>query len=391
MPYCQTTATNKILQLTMRIRAIQGGTSAGKTISNLLLLIALAQMDKKPTTTSIVSESLPHLKRGAIKDFLSIMREHGYFKEDNWNKSESTYQFETGSVIEFFGADQADKLRGARRERLFINEANNISFEAFEELEVRTKEFILLDWNPTNEFWFYTDVKPNRNDVEHIIITYKDNEGLSPEIIASIEQRKNRKGWWQVYGEGQLGEVDGKIYKDWGIIDDIPFGARLMRYGLDYGYTNDPTAIVAVYYYNGGYIFDEICYQRGLSNRQIAEIILGQENKVIVVADSAEPKSNDEIRSYGVTLIGAKKGKDSVRQGIQFVQDQKIQVTRKSANIIKEYRNFLWKTDKNGKILNEPEHTYKHSMDAVSYALNSISSSNSGPAKQYFPSFLRKH
>jgi len=258
MEFQITTATKKIRNLKNRIRAIQGGTAASKTISVLLNLIDWAQSDKEATLTSIVSESFPHLKRGSMRDFLNIMQGHGYYKDDSWNRSDFTYTFETGSKIEFFSADQPSKVRGPRRDRLFINEANNVPFETFEQLEVRTKEFIFLDWNPTNEFWFYDEVLGERKDVDHIILTYKDNEGLSQQIIDSIEQRQGRKGWWLVYGLGQLGEVEGKIYKDWKIIDEIPHEARLERYAIDFGYSNDPTSIVAIYYYNGGYILDEL-------------------------------------------------------------------------------------------------------------------------------------
>ena len=366
-----TTAIQKIKQLQKRIRAIQGGTSAAKTIGVLSILIDLAQRDTRSTITSVVSESVPHLKRGAMRDFKNIMKEQGYWLESRWNATDSTYTFETGSILEFFSSDNGDKLRGARRDRLFLNEANNISFDAFEQLEVRTKDLIFLDWNPTNEFWFYEEVLNKRSDIDHIILTYKDNEGLDEKIINSIEQRKGRKGWWKVYGEGQLGEVEGKIYKDWQIIDEIPHYARLERYGLDFGYSNDPTTIVAIYYYDGGYIWDEIGFQKGLSNRQIADILLNQPPQ-LVIADSAEPKSIDELKSYGVSILPAEKGKDSVNNGIQLVQDQRISVTKRSVNIIKEYRNYLWQTDKDGKVLNTPEHTFSHSMDAGRYALASI-------------------
>src|SRR3990167_790101 len=258
--FLQTTSTKKITNLKKRIRAIQGGTSASKTVSIILYLIDRAQSDDEPKLTSIVSESFPHLKRGAMRDFLLIMETHNYFVPDRWNKSDFIYTFETGSKIEFFSADQPSKVRGPRRDRLFINEVNNIPFETFEQLEVRTNDFVFLDWNPVTEFWFYYDVLGKRNDVEHIKLTYLDNEGLSESIIKSIEQRKNRKGWWQVYGLGELGEVEGKIYKDWQIIDEIPHQARLERYGLDFGYSNDPSSLVAIYYYNGGYILDEILF-----------------------------------------------------------------------------------------------------------------------------------
>src|SRR3990167_1560537 len=371
--FYKTTATQKIARLNKRIRIVQGGTSASKTISIILFLIAKAQSDDKPTLTSVVSESFPHLRRGCIRDFLNIMQEHKYFKDDRWNKSESTYLFETGSIIEFFSADQPDKLRGARRERLFLNEANNVPFDAFEQLEVRTKEFIFIDFNPTNEFWAFTDLIGKREDIEHLILTYKDNEALSKEIIDSIEQRKSRKGWWKVYGEGQLGEVEGKIYSDWAIIDELPHEARLVRRGLDFGYTNDPSAIVSVYKYNDGYILDEELFQKGLSNKQIADYVGNyDEPQQLIVADSAEPKSIDELKSYGLNIIGAEKGKDSVRQSIQLVQDQRISITKRSINIIKEYRNYLWIVDKNGKMLNEPEHAFSHSMDAVRYAITSL-------------------
>lgn len=368
-----TTATRKICQLTKRIRVIQGGTSASKTISIILYLIARAQTDETPTVTSIISESIPHLKRGAIRDFKNIMQTHHYWQDKRWNGTDSIYTFETGSIIEFFSADNSDKLRGGRRDRLFINEANNVTFDAFEQTEVRTKEFVFIDYNPTNEFWYFTDIKGKRDDVEELILTYKDNEALSKEIIDSIEQRKNRKGWWQVYGLGQLGEVEGKIYKDWAIIDEIPHEARLERRGLDFGYTNDPTAIVDIYRYNGGFILDEICYQKGLSNKQISDVIINLPS-CLTIADSAEPKSIDEIKSYGINIIGTKKGRDSVNQGIQFIQDQRISVTKRSINIIKEYRNYLWRVDRDGKILNEPEHTFSHSMDAIRYAFDSLDS-----------------
>jgi len=369
MSYTITTATQKIAKLNKKIRAVSGGTSASKTISILLYLIHKAQSDTKRTLTSVVSESMPHLKRGAIRDFKNILIDHGYWKDKNWNAIDSIYTFETGSKIEFFSADQPDKLRGGRRDRCFINEANNVVQDTFDQLEVRTKEFIFLDWNPTNEFWFY-DIKDTRDDIDFITLTYKDNEALSQEIITAIEARKANKQWWQVYGLGQLGEVEGKIYKDWAIIDELPHEARLERYGLDFGYTNDPTCIVGIYKYNGGFILDEVTFQKGLSNKQIADILKNQPS-ALVIADSAEPKSIDEIRNYGVNILGATKGQGSINQGIQYVQDQRISVTKRSLNIIKEYRNFLWQTDKNGKIINVPDVGFDHSMDAIRYGLDS--------------------
>lgn len=366
-----TTATKKIQKLSKKIRAVQGGTSASKTISIELCLIHLAQSDTKATITSIVAESVPHLKRGAMRDFKNILKDHGYWQEDRWNATDSIYTFETGSQIEFFSADNASKLRGGRRDRLHLNEANNMSYDSFNELEVRTKELVFLDWNPTNEFWFYTEVLPHRTDVEHITLTYKDNEALSPEIVNSIEQRKHNKNWWQVYGLGQLGEIESRIYTGWNIIDEIPHTARLIRRGLDFGYTNDPTAMVAVYEHNGGYIFDEECYRKGMQNKTIADLLEAQPRPdTLVIGDSAEPKSIDEIKSYGINIIGAEKGAGSVNQGIDFIQSQNVSVTKRSTNLLKEYRNYLWITDRNGKVINKPEDIFNHAMDALRYALN---------------------
>ena len=368
----RTTAYHKIKSLSKRIRAIPGGTSASKTFSILLHLINLSIKDTTPTLTSVVAESFPHLRRGAMRDFLNIMQDTNRFYDDKWDKTNNIYTFENGSQIEFFSVDQPEKVRGARRDRLFVNEANNIPFSAFEELEVRTKEFVYLDWNPTNSFWYYEEVKGKRDDVEELTLTYVDNEALSQEIIASIETRKGRKDWWQVYGLGQLGELEGKIYRDWKLdIDEIPHEARLERYGLDFGYTNDPSAIVAIYRFNNAYILDEILYMKGMSNKQLADVFLNQK-QALVIADSAEPKSIDEIRSYGVNIQPAQKGQGSVQQGIQSVQSQQISVTKSSTNIIKEYRNYLWETDREGRRLNVPEHQWSHSMDAIRYGISSL-------------------
>ena len=366
--YLQTTATHKVFALKKRIRVVAGGTSASKTISILIWLIDYAQSSKNELI-SVVSETLPHLKRGAIRDFVNILKEQGYFRESAWNRTNFTYEFETGTRIEFFSADQPDKVRGPRRDILFINEANNISYETYVQLEIRTKKVIWIDFNPVSEFWYYTELK--QSDHDFITLTYKDNEALDPAIVESIESKKNNKNFWLVYGLGQLGEAEGRVYKDWQIISDIPHEARLERYGLDFGYSNDPTVIVAIYYYNGSYILDEKAYQKGLSNKQIADILLNLP-QALVIADSAEPKSIDEIKSYGVNIIPTIKGRDSVTQGIQFVQDQRISITQRSTNGIKEYRNYLWETDKDGKIINIPIGIFNHFLDATRYAFDSL-------------------
>ena len=377
MPYYSTTATKKIAKLDKRIRIVCGGTSASKTISILLYLIAKAQTDKVPTLTSIVSESFPHLRRGVMRDFINIMQEHGYYKEDLWTRTEYIYTFETGSKIEFFSADQPSKVRGPRRDRLFVNEGNNIPYEAWDQLVIRTKEFAFLDYNPTNEFWAYEELIGKRPDVDFVTLTYKDNEALDKNIVSEIESHKNNKNWWRVYGEGKLGEVEGKIYTDWAIIDEVPHEASLIRRGLDFGFSNDPTAIVDLYRYNGGYILSERLYRKGMHNNDIASFLLNLEHPTtLVMGDSAEPKSISEIQMHNVPIIGVvKKGtvhKSYLKYSIDYMQQQRISMTKSSVNLIKEYRNYLWKTDLNGTIINEPEGGLDHALDAARYAFDGI-------------------
>lgn len=365
-----TTALKKIKKLKKRLRVIQGGSSAGKTIAILLILIDRLQREKG-LVSSVVSETVPHLRRGAIRDFINIMETQNYFDPNRWNKSEFTYEFETGSKLEFFSADSPDKVRGPRRNGdLFINECNNIPYETFTQLSIRTEGSIYCDFNPVSEYWYHDHVE-KKVDHDFIVLTYKDNEGLPQVIVDEIESRRGNKAFWQVYGEGLLGEAEGRIFTGWQIIDNVPHEARLERYGLDFGYTNDPTAIVALYYYNGGYILDEITYQKGLSNKQIADVLLNQK-KALTIADSAEPKSIDEIAAHGIQIMPTTKGPGSVLQRIQMAQAQQISVTKRSINIIKEYRNYLWIKDKDGRIVNEPDHLWSHSMDAFMYALASI-------------------
>jgi phage terminase large subunit len=385
-----TTATHKIFGLRKRLRAVCGGTSASKTISILVWLIDRAQVKGKPVLISVVSETMPHLKRGAERDFKNIMQSQNYWRDNRWNATDHIYTFETGSRIEFFSADSPDKVRGPRRDILFINEANNVHYEAFDQLSVRTDGVVWLDWNPTHEYWFYTDVAPNR-DHDFITLTYKDNEALSQTIVDDIESHKANKNWWAVYGLGQLGEVEGKIYTGWNLnLDEVPHEARLVRRGLDFGYSNDPTAIPDIYEYNGGYILDEALYQKGMLNKPIADFILNLEQpRTLVMADSAEPKSIDELKLYGINILPAQKGPGSVTQGITYVQQQRISVTKRSTNIIKEYRNYFWMTDKDGKIINEPEPGYDHMMDAIRYGMESLRPKRDNAEAHYDPFYHR--
>lgn len=370
MAYQATKAVHKIAEMKKRLRIVQGGSSAGKTIAILLILIDIAQ-STKGKLISVVSETLPHLKRGAIRDFINIMEAHGYYKDDLWSKTEFTYTFETGTKIEFFSADSADKVRGPRRDILFINECNNVSYETYTQLAIRTNETIFLDYNPVQAFWVHEELIPTVSH-DFLVLTYKDNEALPQTIVQEIESRRNNAQFWRVYGEGQLGEAEGRIFTGWQIIDSVPHEARLERFGLDFGYTNDPSAIVAIYYYNGSYILDELAYTKGLSNKQIADVILNQPRKALTIADSAEPKSIDEIRSFGVNILPCVKGAGSVQYRIQLAQNEQISITKRSTNLIKEYRNYLFLKDREGTITNEPDHLWSHGMDAFMYALASL-------------------
>jgi phage terminase large subunit len=369
---CQ--ATRKIFSLTKRIRAVAGGTSASKTISIIIWLIDYAQSVNNEIIT-VVAESVPHLKLGAIRDFQNIMKSNSYWSDSYWNATDFKYNFSTGSIIEFVSFDKFGKAHGPRRDILFVNEANNLPYNIVDQLITRTRKIIWLDWNPTSEFWYYTEMEGKRDDIDFITLTYKDCLNvLDQTIIDEIESHKNNKSWWQVYGLGQLGEIEGLIYKHWRVIDEIPYEARLERRWLDFGYTNDPSAIGDIYYYNGGWILDEQLYKKGMSNKQLADFLNSLEKpQTLIVADSAEPKSIDEIRSYGLNIIPSQKGKDSVVAGIQLVQDQPISVTRRSYNILNEQRNYMWLVDKNGKILNEEDPSCaNHHMSGIRYALSTL-------------------
>lgn len=373
--FSDTTATQKVFALKKRIRAVTGGTSASKTISILVWLIDYCQSRKNVNKLcTVVSESYPHLQKGAMLDFQNIMKDRGYWKEMLWHDTKHQYTFETGNILEFSSIDTYSKAHGPRRDVLFVNECNNLSFQIADQLIVRTREIVWLDWNPTNEFWFYTEMLGLRDDVDFITLTYKDNEALDEVTISEIESHKHNKAWWQVYGLGQLGQIEGRIFINWGILDKLPFECKLVRYGVDFGYTNDPTVIEAIYQWNNSFIIDEITYQKGLSNRSIADILLNHE-KALVVADSAEPKSIDEISGYGVNIIGAKKGAGSVYQGIQYVQAQKVFVTSRSIKTLKAYRNYLFIKDDDGKIINDPDdtiHEWSNPMDAIRYGFTSL-------------------
>ncbi len=386
MDFKYTTAISRIRRMTARKKVIQGGTSAGKTLAILAVLIDIAAKNK--TEISVVSESIPHLRRGAIKDFAKVMQWTGRWVADRWNKTLLTYHFANGSIIEFFSADSEARLRGARRQVVYINEANNIDFESYYQLAIRTSEAIYIDFNPTHEFWAHTEVLPEQ-DAELVILTYQDNEALPDTIKRDIELNRTKAetsaywaNWWKVYGLGQVGTLQGAIYEDFEVVEGIDVSrAKFVALGLDWGFSNDPTALVAIYRQGDCILVQELLYATGLTNQDIADKLrsLGITRAWEIVADSAEPKSIEEIYRLGFNIKPAEKGPDSVRNGIDILKRFKLQVTKDSTNLIKELRSYTWATDKEGKNTGVPIDSFNHACDAMRYvALNKLRVSNSG-------------
>jgi phage terminase large subunit len=372
----KTTAQSKIAKLKKRVRVVRGGTSSSKTFSIIPLLIDYAIKTPK-SEISIVAETIPQLRRGALRDFLKIMDLIGMYDDSRFNKSSLVYTFSNGSYIEFFSADMSAKLRGARRDVLFVNECNNVEWEAYYQMAIRTRKFIYLDYNPVAEFWVDTELIKD-SDTDFVVLTYKDNEALDKSIVNEIEKARDKAehseywaNWWRVYGLGEIGQVQGTIFTNWHQIDNVPQEAKYIGIGLDFGYSNDPTAIVMVYKWNNEFILDEIAYQKELSNKAIADILKPYGG--LVVCDSAEPKSIADLRSYGINATPCVKGKDSIINGIQKIQAlDRIHITKRSTNLIKEFRGYVWKTDRNGVALNEPIDFQNHICDAVRYFLSHV-------------------
>lgn len=389
MSYQPTSSLKKILKLRKRLRICQGGARAGKTVAITMCLIHIAQ-SKPDLVISVVSESFPHLRKGALRDFMGIMKAQGYWDAACWNSTMSTYTFPNGSIIEFFAVTE-ESAHGPGRHILFINECNHVRYETYRQLAMRTTGPIYLDYNPVSEFYVHEKLL-KRVDADFVKLTYKDNEGLPQVLVREIEMLKGEsENLWRIYGEGEVGVNEGQILTNWETVERVPKKARKVRYLLDFGFSNDPAALGAIYEWNKGYVIQQMAHGTGLDNFDLANIIRKYEglmpaeakNKyegqttILCVADSAEPKSIAEMKSYGINIIGAEKGPDSVEHGIQLMQRQHFYITEYSTEFIKDARNYLWKVDKKtGKPLNVPEHEYSHFPDGLRYAITDLINPN---------------
>ena len=372
----KTPALEILRELNNRIRIVRGGTSAGKTICILTILIDYA-ITNKGKEISVVSESIPHLRRGALKDFLGILKGLNRYNDTQFNKSTLKYVFTNGSYIEFFSTDQPDKLRGARRTDLFINECNNVPFDAYQQLAIRTSGTIWLDYNPTNLFWVDKELI-GQPDTDFVTLTYKENDSLPQSIVKELLKARDKAktstywaNWCRVYLDGEVGSLEGVCIPDWKEIDKIPEDARLLSYGMDFGYT-DPTTIIALYKFNDAYIFDEVFYKSNTVLRDVSLFLRQNNIKENIIADQAEPKSIETLRRDGHNIYPCTKGRDSVNFGINLINQNEIYVTSRSRNLKRELQGYIWSKDKDGNTLPKPTGEHPDCIDACRYVLTDI-------------------
>jgi len=386
MSFQRTKAINKLLQMKKRKKVVQGGTWAGKTYGIVPIQInkAASMRNKKIT---IAAESIPAIKAGALDDFKSIMIDTGRWNQNNYNATDRKYTFPaTKSTIEFQSYDSIGKAKAAgKRTDLFLNEANYQTFEITDTLMMRTSEDIWIDFNPTNQFWAHEEILPQK-DSEFLLLKYMDNEALPKTILEELHMKLEKAyfdpfgdhddpaniknsywaNWCKVYIDGQIGSLEGVIFNNWHKIGSVPLGANLLGGGMDFGFTNDPTTLIAAYEYDDAIIFDEVIYRRGLLNSDIAKLAKGFNAKIY--ADSAEPKSIADLESYGLKIEGADKGADSIRFGIGLLQEKDFYVTERSLNLIKELRAYSWAKDrKTGTTTQKPVDAFNHCIDAMRY------------------------
>lgn len=355
-----------------RVSIVQGGTSAGKTYAILQLLVIGAYKGSITGLVSIVSESLPHLKRGAMRDFVNILQSNELYQASNHNRTDHTYKI-NDTTFEFFSADQDDKLRGARRDYLFINEANNISFQAWSELFIRTRKWSIIDFNPVSEFWAHTELLGHpeeefRNKVRFVKLNYTHNEALDQITIDNIESRKHDPDWWQVYGLGEVGTPTGVIFPPsvWSI-GNLPQNARYICSGMDFGESN-PTTLIDLWQHDGIDYYDEIHYEAGFGFDKLRAVIRAGDVRRMVVADPSHETVIRQLGQSGVQIMGVKKFRGSVDGGLAMMKARPFVVTKRSVNLIKELRNYVYERTRSGIMLDTPRKYLDHAIDASRYA-----------------------
>ena len=361
-------------------KVIQGGMSAGKTYAILTLLVSYCQSYPDSLVT-VLGLSYSHLKGGAIRDFKAIMRETNRWDDSCWKINDSEYHFYNGSTLEFRSIDKMS-ARGPRRDVLFVNEANGISYEVFDQLANRSRDFVIVDFNPSAKFWAHERLCDGlESDTSYIILTYLDNEALGSRERANIEIRKPKAGeepsnWWVVYGLGQIGSLEGNVYSGWELstAEYIESHGRLIRYGLDFGFSNDETALVAIYEMEDGKTgLVELLYKRGLLGSQYGDVLrrLEIDPTVLIVADSARPEIIAEIQKEGFRCVGADKSAGSVLKGIDLVSQR--QIVYSGENLNREYQAYAWRKKRSGETIDEPEDGNDHLMDAIRYGIADLS------------------
>ena len=370
----------KNYEATKRFVVNIGGSRSTKTYSILQLLIVKALSSPTPITISIVRKSFPSLRISVMRDFFEILKSLDLYDEYNHNRSEHTYTLGV-STVEFFSIDDAQKRRGTKRNILYINEANELAYEDYFQLQIRTTDQIFMDFNPSEYFWYNEELE-QREDMEVIRSTYRDNPYLNDDQIHEIERLQHTDyQYYQIYALGQFaGDVD-LVYQHQ-VVEDIPVEtAKLVALGMDWGYSNDPTTLVEVWKDNDKIYLNELLYDTNLTNSDIANKLneYNIDRYVEIIADSAEPKSIEEVRRMGFNIKPATKGPDSINNGIDILKRYQIFVTRESTNLIQEFRRYKWITDKDGNKLNKPIDSFNHALDAVRYvALNKLREQKKG-------------
>lgn len=355
-----------------RIIVEEGGTRSGKTYQTLIVWITEA-LTGVCYEYDIIRETLPALKASALKDFLEILRNNGLYKEEDHNKSENSYKL-YGSVFNFYSASDSQKLRGRKRHKALMNEANEQTLETFRQLSFRTELQIILDYNPSEEeLWIYDHIIP-RDDCEFIHTTYKDNPFLSDALVEEIERlEKEDPEYWKIYGLGKRGKRRGLIFTNWDLVPDFPPDCQEILYGVDFGF-NDPKVCVKIGRIGKDVWIDELFYKSDVIREEFVEelkVLIPIEYRTKeIYGDSADPESIEVIYRAGFNIHPADKGQDSVLSGIEEMKSYRIHITQRSVNVQKDFRNYKWKEDKNGKALDEPIHSFSHSCDAVRYPIH---------------------